>query len=61
MKCEIKNNKLVIELDINEKTSKTGKSLVIASTNGNLVTALQHKGKPVVIGVNAYIAVDKKD
>jgi hypothetical protein len=55
MEAVIKDKKLVITLDIEEHTSASGKSLVIASTHGNLTTALMHNKKPVVIGVNAYV------
>lgn len=54
MKCEIKGTDLVITIPIKEKTSGSGKSLVIASTGGNIEAGLQYKGKPVVIGLNAY-------
>lgn len=56
MKAEIKGDTLVITLPIKEAASKTGKSLVIASSNGNKQTDLKYKDKTVVIGVNAYIA-----
>ena len=55
MEAVIKDKKLVITLDIEEHTSASGKSLVIASTHGNLTTSLMHNKKPVVIGVNAYV------
>lgn len=35
--------------------SASGKTLVVASTRGNLATAATINGQPVVIGVNAYI------
>ena len=56
MKCEIKGDKLVIELPINPQTSRSGKSLVIASTNGNKNTDQTYKDKTLVLGVNAYIS-----
>ena len=56
MKVEIKNGKLMIEIDTQKPTpSASGKTLVIASTHGNQPTAAQVNGKPVVIGLNAYI------
>jgi hypothetical protein len=53
----IKNGKLVIELPLNEQPtpSASGKTLVVASTHGNIATTAVVNGKPVVIGVNAYI------
>lgn len=56
MKVTKKGNKLVIELDLQEPTaSASGKTLVVATTRGNQKTDVQIDGKPVTIGVNAYI------
>ena len=56
MKVEIKDNKLYIEIDLQEPTpSSSGKTLVVASTHGNTVTTAMVNGKPVTIGLNAYI------
>lgn len=56
MKVEIKDNKLYIEIDLEEPTpSSSGKTLVVASTRGNTVTTALVNGKPVTIGLNAYI------
>jgi len=44
---------VVMELDAPHE-SKSGKTMVIASTNGNQVTDATFKGKPIVVGVNAY-------
>ena len=56
MKVEIKDNKLVIEIDLEApKPSASGKTLVIASTRGNAVTTAKVDGKPVIVGLNAYI------
>lgn len=56
MSIEIKDNKLVITLDLQEPApSASGKTLVVASTHGNQVTAAMVAGKNVVVGVNAYI------
>ena len=58
MKVEAKGNKLVIEMDLEKPTiSKSGKTLVVASSRGNVKTAATVDGKPVTIGVNAYIAL----
>jgi hypothetical protein len=46
---------LEIQVPINARPSKSGKTTVIASTNGNQTSSLQHDGFNVVIGVNAYI------
>ncbi len=56
MKAEIKGNQLVITIDMQEPApSATGKTLVVASTHGNQASTAVVKGKPVVIGLNAYI------
>jgi len=54
MEVEIIDGKLVIKLPIAPHTSKSGKSTIIATTSGNKTTELEHDGKKVVIGVNAY-------
>ncbi|MBI3987393.1 MAG: hypothetical protein HY343_10755 [Lentisphaerae bacterium] len=61
MQARIENNKLIIELDLQNppEPSSTGKTLVVASTHGNQVTELKIEGQPVVIGVNAYIKKTK--
>ena len=56
MTAKIQNGKLIIEIDVQKPTpSKSGKSLVVASTNGNVTTSTLVDGKPLVIGLNAYI------
>jgi hypothetical protein len=56
MKAEIRDNKIYIEIDLETPTpSASGKTLVVASTRGNAVTAAKVNDKPVIIGLNAYI------
>jgi hypothetical protein len=57
IKAVIKDGNLIITLPMNDKPvpSASGKTLVIASTRGNVTTELEVDGKPVVLGVNAYI------
>ena len=56
MNVEIKDNKLCIEIDLETPTpSASGKTLVVASTHGNTVTNAMIDGKPIIIGLNAYI------
>ena len=47
---------LTVVLPITPGPSKSGKSLVIASTRGNQTTTAVFNGKPVTLGVNAYTA-----
>ena len=58
MKAEIdSNNNLVIRIPMQTPTpSSTGKTLVVATTRGNVKTDLTINGKPVTIGLNAYIS-----
>ena len=42
-------------LQQSEAPSASGKTLVVASTRGNAVTDVLVDGKPVTIGLNAYI------
>ena len=52
----IKDNKLIIEIEMQEPTpSSSGKTLVVATTHGNTVTTAMLDGKPITIGLNAYI------
>jgi hypothetical protein len=56
LNVEIKDNKLFIEIDLEKPTpSSSGKTLVVASTHGNTVTSAEVDGKPLIIGLNAYI------
>lgn len=56
MKAEIKNGNLIVTIPMNEpRPSASGKTLVVASSNGNQTTTATVNGQPVVIGLNAYI------
>ena len=56
MEAKIENGKLIITLPMQERPSKSGKTIIVASTNGNIPSTVQHKGKIVIIGVNAYVS-----
>lgn len=59
MEFSIEGETLVIRMKLeNPHPSKTGNTLVVASTRGNVRTSAMVCGKPVTIGVNAYIAKD---
>ena len=56
--AEIKDGKLIIVIDAddtNPSLSKSGKSRIIATTSGNVTTKVIVAGKPMVLGLNAYI------
>lgn len=56
----IENGMLIITIPLQTPTpSASMKTLVVASTHGNKETNLLIDGKPVVIGVNAYIRAAK--
>jgi len=58
MEVKLTNGKLIIEIDVNKPPveSKTGKSLVVASTNGNRPTGVLVAGKVLIVGLNAYVS-----
>ena len=56
MLVEIRDGKLCIEIEMQEPApSASGKTLVVASSKGNVTTNCMVNGKAVVIGVNAYV------
>lgn len=48
---------LVIEIPLERapQVSSSGKSIVIASSHGNVRTEAEWEGKPITIGLNAYV------
>lgn len=56
MEAKIENGKLIVIIDMQEPTpSASGKTLMVATTHGNMTTDCMINGKKVVIGLNAYI------
>ncbi len=56
MEVKIENNKLIISIELQKPTpSASGKTLVVATTHGNTPTQCILDGKPIIIGLNAYI------
>lgn len=56
MKVTIEGKELVIRIPMVEpRPSASGKTLVVATSSGNVTTSAMVQGKPVVIGLNAYI------
>lgn len=56
MNATIKDGFLTITLPISARPSKSGKTTLIASTNGGVKPGLEVDGKPVTVSVNAYVA-----
>lgn len=56
MDAKIDNGSLVLTLPLNPDgvPSSTGKSMVHATTRGNIPTAAIVNGQPLVVSVNAY-------
>lgn len=61
METKIEGDFLVVKLPLQKPTpSSTGKTLVVASSYGNQPTTAVIEGKPVFVGVNAYIRADRR-
>jgi hypothetical protein len=59
MEVKVEGKFLVIKLPLEQpRASATGKTLVVASSHGNVETEAEVNGKRVVVGVNAYISRD---
>lgn len=59
MTAEIKDGMLIVSIPMTTPTpSASGKTLSVASSGGNKATTVQVNGKPVIIGLNAYIKRD---
>jgi hypothetical protein len=56
MEAKIEGNNLIITIPTQTpQPSKSGKTLVVASSRGNQKTSATINGKQIVIGLNAYI------
>ena len=57
MEVKIEGQFLIIKMPLNPEPtlSASGKSRVVASSHGNQATTATVNGKPVTVGVNAYI------
>lgn len=57
MECTVDEKKkiLTVVIDLEEPhKSKSGATMVIASTGGNQRTGAKYKGETVIVGLNAY-------
>lgn len=56
MEAKVDDGVLVIRIPLEApRPSATGKTLIVASTGGNVVTTATIDGKPIVVGLNAYV------
>ena len=56
IEVKVEGKKLVITADLGIPTpSASGKTLVVASSHGNMATTAVVDGKPVIVGLNCYI------
>ena len=58
MQASIKDGVLTITIDTAKKPepSKSGRSLIVASTRGNIDSGVQVNGKKLIIALNAYVS-----
>jgi hypothetical protein len=56
MTIKVEKGNMVITVPLGKPVaSKSGKSLVLFSTHGNVATSAIVQGKPVIMGLNLYI------
>lgn len=56
LEAKIEGKILILTIPLQDpKPSASGKTLVVASTGGNITTTCKVNGQPVTIGLNAYI------
>ena len=57
LEAKIERDRLIVSIPLQQPTpSASGKTLVVATTRGNVKTAAVIDGKPITIGLNAYIS-----
>ena len=55
MSTDKRTLKLEIPIEGEPRPSASGKTLVVATSHGNQPTTLQVNGRPLMVGVNAFI------
>ena len=57
VEAKVDGRKLVLTVDLESTPhpSASGKTLVVASSHGNQATTAMVDGKPIIVGVNAYV------
>lgn len=54
--AKLVNKQLIITVNLGKPTpSASGKTMVVASSRGNINTGVKVDGKDVILGLNAYI------
>jgi hypothetical protein len=55
--AEVKGTNLILTIPMESEPglSASGKTLVVASSKGNIETPVMVSGQPLIVGVNAYI------
>jgi hypothetical protein len=56
MQVTLQDGFLTIKIPVVKEPSKSGKTILVASTHGNKPSTVQVDGKVVTVSVNAYIA-----
>jgi hypothetical protein len=60
VETRIEDGFLIVKLPLQPPTpSSTGKTLIVASSHGNQTTTAMIDGKPIIVGLNAYIKAAK--
>jgi hypothetical protein len=57
MQTAIEGNELVVRIPLlpEPTRSRSGKTMLVATSGGNVVSEAFVNGKPVIVGLNAYI------
>jgi len=60
METSIENGCLVVRIPLESppRPSSTGKTLLVATTGGNVLTTAKVDGKAITLGLNAYVRKD---
>ena len=60
MKVTVEGGELVIRIPMRKEPtpSSSGKTLILATSGGNVKTEVSVFGKPVFVGLNAYVSKD---
>ena len=55
MTVTVRDGRLIIDAPITApRASASGKSMVVITTSGNIVTGAEYDGNPLIMGLNVY-------